>query len=156
MKDSRIGRTADTLRRWFGLLCIAWLLGSIAIIAVRWMRPETAIPWTVLTYAWITTLASFVALALYALDKRRAIKEARRIPERVLHGSSFLGGWPGAYLAQQWFRHKTQKTSFRMMFWLIVALHLAAIGYCIYHWWTFRPETTATTHHTPSCSCGRA
>lgn len=127
------------MRWWFGFLSGLWLAGVVALIAVAWVRPDTAIPWTVLTYAWITVLASFVAVVLYAVDKRRAIKEGRRIPERVLHGSSLVGGWPGAYLAQQVFRHKTQKTSFRMMFWLIVLVHLSAIGYCVYHWLTFKP-----------------
>jgi uncharacterized membrane protein YsdA (DUF1294 family) len=38
---------------------------------------------------------------------------------------SLLGGWPGAVVAQQWFRHKTAKFSFRVAFWCTVALNLA-------------------------------
>jgi len=34
-----------------------------------------------------------------------------------------LGGWPGALLAQQRFRHKTRKLSYQAVFWLIVLLH---------------------------------
>ncbi|WP_147463771.1 DUF1294 domain-containing protein, partial [Pseudomonas amygdali] len=34
-----------------------------------------------------------------------------------------LGGWPGALLAQQVFRHKTRKVSFQIVFWLIVLAH---------------------------------
>ncbi len=46
-----------------------------------------------------------------------------RIPEKQLHAVALLGGWPGALLAQQLLRHKTQKASFQGIFWLIVALH---------------------------------
>jgi len=34
-----------------------------------------------------------------------------------------LGGWPGALLAQQLFRHKTRKLSYQLLFWAIVLLH---------------------------------
>lgn len=75
----------------------------------------------VLAYA----LASVVALALYAFDKRRAVRGGRRVPERTLHAVEALGGWPGALLASAWLRHKTRKTSFRVVRALIVALHVA-------------------------------
>lgn len=45
------------------------------------------------------------------------------LPEKVLHATEILGGWPGALLAQQVFRHKTRKVSYQLMFWLIVTLH---------------------------------
>lgn len=57
------------------------------------------------------------------LDKRRAEADAWRIPEALLHLLEMLGGWPGAYLAQRHFRHKTAKISYRVGFWLIVLLH---------------------------------
>jgi len=34
-----------------------------------------------------------------------------------------LGGWPGAFVAQQLFHHKTKKRSFQIAFWLTVLLH---------------------------------
>ena len=40
-----------------------------------------------------------------------------------MHGVELLGGWPGALLAQQMFRHKTRKLSYQLSFWLIVAVH---------------------------------
>ena len=43
---------------------------------------------------------------------------------------ALLGGWPGAFLAQRYFRHKTQKVSFQIVSWLIVALH---VGLTV--WW---------------------
>jgi uncharacterized membrane protein YsdA (DUF1294 family) len=42
-----------------------------------------------------------------------------------LHFFELLGGWPGALLAQQCFRHKTRKVSFQLLFWMIVAAHQA-------------------------------
>ncbi|WP_153605141.1 DUF1294 domain-containing protein, partial [Pseudomonas aeruginosa] len=40
-----------------------------------------------------------------------------------LHLFELLGGWPGALVAQQVFRHKTRKLSFQLVFWGIVLLH---------------------------------
>ena len=36
---------------------------------------------------------------------------------------SILGGWPGALVAQQCFRHKTRKLSYQLVVWLIIAAH---------------------------------
>ena len=76
---------------------------------------------------------SVVALALYAIDKRRARRNAWRISEATLHGVELLGGWPGAWIAQRVFRHKVQKGSYTAVFWTIVAVHLAGWG-----WWLTR------------------
>ena len=69
---------------------------------------------------------SLLALALYAADKRRAARGEWRISEATLHLVELLGGWPGALVAQQLLRHKRQKRSYMLVFWLIVAAHLAA------------------------------
>lgn len=68
-------------------------------------------------------LFSALAFGLYAHDKRQARSDGQRIPEKVLHGAELLGGWPGALLAQQAFRHKTRKLSYQLVFWAIVLLH---------------------------------
>lgn len=60
---------------------------------------------------------------LYWSDKRKARADTWRTPENVLHAVELAGGWPGALLAQQVFRHKTRKVSFQLVFWLIVLLH---------------------------------
>ncbi len=72
------------------------------------------------------SLMSVVTAAVYLLDKRLAISGARRIPERTLHALELLGGWPGALVAQQLFRHKNRKPTFFLVTWLIAALHIAA------------------------------
>lgn len=74
----------------------------------------------------LVLVASVVTFGLYAIDKRRAEAGAWRIPEATLHVAGLLGGWPGGFLARHVFRHKTAKFSFRVLFWLIVALHQAA------------------------------
>ena len=68
-------------------------------------------------------LASFVAFFIYRSDKRRAEAGEWRIPESTLHLVELLGGWPGAFLAQRQFRHKTSKISFQVVFWMIVLLY---------------------------------
>jgi uncharacterized membrane protein YsdA (DUF1294 family) len=78
----------------------------------------------------VTSCASFIA---YWLDKRRAIGGGRRVPERTLHMLAFLGGWPGALLAQRQFRHKTKKVPFRIMYRVIVVCHVAIVGIVAYY-----------------------
>lgn len=75
-------------------------------------------------------VASVVAFAAYGLDKRRARRGGRRIPEATLHGLEAVGGWPGALLGGRVFRHKTVKGGFRVVRALIVLAHLAGWG-----WW---------------------
>ena len=72
----------------------------------------------------IYLLASLFSFVQYWIDKRRAQENERRIPESSLHLVEFLGGWPGAFLAQKVLRHKTRKFSYQLSYWLIVLLHL--------------------------------
>lgn len=74
-------------------------------------------------------LMSTIAYLFYALDKRSALKGNRRTPEDWLHFLSLIGGWPGALIAQQQFRHKTRKTSFRVVFYLSVLINIGAVTY---------------------------
>jgi uncharacterized membrane protein YsdA (DUF1294 family) len=82
-----------------------------------WLRGVSLIP--LAAYG----LVSVLAFALYWRDKRKALTNQRRTPENVLHALELAGGWPGALLAQQMFRHKTRKVSFQLVFWIIVVLH---------------------------------
>jgi uncharacterized membrane protein YsdA (DUF1294 family) len=69
---------------------------------------------------------SLLALLMYALDKSAARSGRWRTSEQTLHAIGLVGGWPGALLAQQWLRHKTSKQSFIAVFWVTVALNVAA------------------------------
>ncbi|MEM1222352.1 MAG: DUF1294 domain-containing protein [Verrucomicrobiota bacterium] len=69
------------------------------------------------------TLISALTFGAYWKDKKRAQKDGWRISEKTLHMIEAAGGWPAAYLAQQKLRHKTQKKSYRLVYWLIVGLY---------------------------------
>ncbi|MFT5851660.1 MAG: uncharacterized membrane protein YsdA (DUF1294 family)/cold shock CspA family protein [Colwellia sp.] len=64
--------------------------------------------------------ASVITFITYAFDKSKAQRGAWRTPESTLHMFSLIGGWPGAAVAQQVLRHKSQKKEFRIGFWLTV------------------------------------
>jgi uncharacterized membrane protein YsdA (DUF1294 family) len=66
---------------------------------------------------------SVITFFVYRNDKRRAEVGEWRIPESTLHLAELIGGWPGAFLAQRQFRHKTSKISFSVVFWAIVLVH---------------------------------
>lgn len=76
-------------------------------------------------------LASVAAFFMYGMDKRAAVRGTWRTPESTLHVLSLLGGWPGALIAQQVFRHKTAKRSFRAVFWLTVAANCLFLGWFV-------------------------
>ena len=73
--------------------------------------------------------ASAVTFVAYAMDKSAASRDAWRTRESTLHLLDVIGGWPGAIVAQEVFRHKTQKQSFRTIFWLTVVLNCAALAW---------------------------
>ena len=87
---------------------------------------------TELVYFCLVFGMSIVTFLIYGFDKHRAANGNRRVPERTLHILALLGGWPGALLAQPLFRHKTQKMSFLIVFWILVVLHVALIGVVTY------------------------
>jgi uncharacterized membrane protein YsdA (DUF1294 family) len=91
---------------------------------------SAAHPWALIPTAYL--VMSLVAFVAYAMDKRAAKRGAWRTPESTLHTLELLCGWPGAWLAQQLLRHKSVKTSFRIVFFMMVVLNLAALAYVIY------------------------
>lgn len=97
----------------FAVLCVLPLFGSMSL----WLRGVSVIPLG--AYG----IVSVLAFLLYWSDKRKARADHWRTPENVLHAVELAGGWPGALLAQQVFRHKTRKLSFQWVFWIIVLMH---------------------------------
>lgn len=72
-------------------------------------------------------LMSTVTLLVYKWDKHLAMhitQASTRVPERSLHILALCCGWPGALLAQQWFRHKSKKRRFIVILWFIIVLNL--------------------------------
>lgn len=82
-------------------------------------------------------VASIITLGAYFIDKAAAKAGRWRTPEKSLHTLSLIGGWPGAMIAQQLFRHKSSKTSFQLVFWITVALNSMVLIWTF----TFDPET---------------
>jgi uncharacterized membrane protein YsdA (DUF1294 family) len=83
-------------------------------------------------YLIIVAMMSLLSFIANGLDRRQATKGGRRVPERTLHLMAFLGGWPGALIAQRQFRHKTQKAPFRIVSWMLVVLHIGIAGAVAY------------------------
>jgi uncharacterized membrane protein YsdA (DUF1294 family) len=71
--------------------------------------------------------ASLVAFMAYALDKSAAKSGQWRTQESTLFLMGLVGGWPGAVLAQQLFRHKSSKRDFQTFFWLTVIVNSGAL-----------------------------
>lgn len=101
-------------------------IGIGALLAVSVAAAIKKTPYLLTGWYLATSLVSWL---MYYLDKRAAGRDARRTPESNLHLMDLLGGWPGALIAQQQFRHKTIKRSFQITFWLTVVVNLGAV------WW---------------------
>lgn len=87
----------------------------------------TALVWRVPGWvAGVYCVASVVCFVVYAIDKSAAAAERRRVREDTLLVLGLLGGWPGAIVAQQVLRHKSNKASFRASFWLTVIINVLA------------------------------
>ncbi|MFM7129130.1 MAG: DUF1294 domain-containing protein [bacterium] len=97
-------------------------LGFAYLTALAIAAAVGVTPWmTVAVYAAI----SLLAFIIYGWDKSSAKSGRWRTPEKTLHLLSLAGGWPGAMAGQQFFRHKTSKKSFQVVFWLTVVINIA-------------------------------
>lgn len=81
---------------------------------------QYGIQWLPIVYG----VASLMAVILYGKDKKAARTEQWRVAESTLHFFELLGGWVMAFWAQLFWRHKTRKVSYQVVFWVIVTLHL--------------------------------
>ena len=68
--------------------------------------------------------ASVATFLAYGIDKFCARRGRRRIPESTLHLLELLGGWPGALLATNIFRHKRRKRKYVLVLTAIIILHV--------------------------------
>jgi uncharacterized membrane protein YsdA (DUF1294 family) len=113
---------------YHGGMALAFILVIMLGLFLVFHLPRT---WYHLLAAWLVAI-NLVTFGYYGFDKARARTSARRVPETVLHGLVLLGGTLGAYSGMALFRHKTVKTSFRMVFWVIVVMQVLLIVAVIY------------------------
>jgi uncharacterized membrane protein YsdA (DUF1294 family) len=70
---------------------------------------------------------SIITFIIFGIDKRKAVKHQRRIPESTLLSLTFLGGTIGALLGMLVFRHKISKRSFLLKFSGIVVIQIMLV-----------------------------
>jgi uncharacterized membrane protein YsdA (DUF1294 family) len=98
----------------------AVFLGAFAIVVVA-----LDVPWWLPAWYGVLSLASFMA---YGADKSAARRGTSRMSEQTLLTMGLAGGWPGALAAQQLFRHKTRKRTFRRAFWTTIVVNLLLLA----------------------------
>lgn len=113
-------RNSKAFTRLF-LVMIA--VGFIAVVG--WSVSAYNIPIQIL---YLYLAVSTFTFLVYAKDKWAARTYRWRTKESTLHTLAFVGGWPGALIAQQVLRHKSQKNSFQFVFWATVVFNCAGFG----------------------------
>jgi len=110
------------------------IIFSLLFLAVIWLAYLSQyLPIYIPIYApaYVSAL-SLITFITYAWDKRQAKlsahKKVNRTSERTLQLLSLFGGWPGALIAQQWLRHKSQKRRFIVVLWLCIFGNVTVIG----------------------------
>ena len=71
-----------------------------------------------------------IVLAMYGIDKYKAIKGKWRTPEKTLIGAGAIAPW-GAIIGMNLFNHKTRKAKFKVVY-LFAVIHIAIIIYLYY------------------------
>lgn len=108
----------DSPAQWgtASLFAIPAFLAVYVVVAVVWRVPG----WVAALYG----VASVVCFFAYAIDKSAATAGRWRTSESTLLMLGLVGGWPGAIVAQQLLRHKSNKASFRSAFWSSVVMNV--------------------------------
>ena len=109
------------------VLCVLLVIPSYAL-----NRLTAYLDWRILVA--VPLSLSVVAFFVYRSDKRSAQAGEWRVPEATLHFIALIGGWPGAFLAQRAFRHKTSKLSFQFVFWIVVLIYQFAAVDSLLDW----------------------
>lgn len=107
-----------TLKSSLGLEVL--LLSALPMLGSIHFALTTVNPIPLLLYP----VMSLLTFALYAEDKSRARQGKWRVPEKTLHLCELLGGWLGAFIAQRRLHHKSSKSSYQVIFWAIVIVHI--------------------------------
>ena len=104
------------------------MVSVMFLISISGLAVTGRLPWIAPI---VYLLASVVTVVAYALDKSAAMTGRWRTKESTLHLLSVAGGWPGAWISQLLFRHKTVKSAFIAGFVLSVLLNLAALVWIV-------------------------
>ena len=99
---------------------------AVAVLLAGWLRHRLPSA-VVVAYVAMSSLA----FVLYAFDKSAARRGGWRTQESTLHAVALLGGWPGALLAQDLFRHKSSKAGFQSVFWMTVVVNCGALAWLL-------------------------
>lgn len=78
---------------------------------------------------------NILSFCLFGMDKRKAIRNAYRIPEKTLFRVTALGGSLGALLGMHLFHHKTRHTAFRIGIPALCILHSFLL--ILFFYWFF-------------------
>ncbi|REC50169.1 DUF1294 domain-containing protein [Chryseobacterium pennipullorum] len=78
-------------------------------------------------------IINLLTFGIFGLDKYKAKRHHRRIPEHVLLGLSLAGGFAGAACSMILFNHKVSKKSFLVKFILVVLIDLVVLYRLIRH-----------------------
>jgi uncharacterized membrane protein YsdA (DUF1294 family) len=132
MNSHRSQSPNRTARARLDAATICVLGGLLAIPGYALSRRTDQLDWWVLFG--VPLAASVCAFFAYRDDKRSAEAGEWRVSEATLHFLALIGGWPGAFLAQRAFRHKTAKLSFQFVFWIVVLVHQAAAIDSLLEW----------------------
>ncbi len=80
-------------------------------------------------------IINILASILFCVDKRRATKNKRRIPESILHLFELVGGIFSVIFLMFIIRHKNQKMSYKLISFVILALWIFFIVVAIYNYY---------------------
>jgi uncharacterized membrane protein YsdA (DUF1294 family)/cold shock CspA family protein len=106
----------------------AMAISGLFVALVAGLAAGGYLSWLVL--AWYLGWSGALFL-VYGWDKTAAEGGRWRTKETTLNSLALIGGWPGGWIAQQAFRHKSRKISFQVEFWIAVAINVAALAWLV-------------------------
>lgn len=114
-----------------GLRSVFYALHALTVLALAYTYEQARGPLVIFSSdaLWVFLVLHTIGISIwtcvaYGYDKSAARNGKWRVRERTLHSMTLIGGTFGAWLGQKLFRHKTRKTSFRIVFWFTGWLQL--------------------------------
>ena len=116
------------LRQGFYAAHVAVVMGVTWYFQQQWGWPSGGFYPQLLPYLIPLHLISIniITFVMYGYDKRKAKYGGWRVSEAMLHMSALVGGTIGAIAGQKYFRHKTKKSSFKVLFWIFFVIQILA------------------------------